>query len=78
LVVRYRPLVLEGGQLALGDFKERRVSYQMDGRAYLATPGPGDMVSLHWDWVYDLLSPSQMAILEKETIHHLALANQTL
>jgi hypothetical protein len=41
-------------------------------------PVAGDLVSLHWDWACDRLSPEQAAILELQTLRHLALANQTL
>jgi hypothetical protein len=78
LTVVYRPLVLVEGKLALAQPARRQVRYRVDGRGYLATPAVGDVVSMHWDWVCDALTPQQAARLERQTRHHLALANQTL
>jgi len=78
LVVKSRPLVFQEGRLALGEYQERRAAYRLDGRGYLATPVPGDLVSLHWDWACDLLTPAQVSRLEAQTRRHLSLANQTL
>jgi hypothetical protein len=50
----------------------------VNGRGYLSTPRPGDLVSVHWNWVCDLLTPDKAAALERQTRNHLAIANQTL
>jgi hypothetical protein len=39
---------------------------------------PGDVVSLHWNWVCELLDPAQQAELARQTEYHLRLANRTL
>ena len=46
MTVEYRPLVIREGQQALGEPAQREVVYQVDGRSYLKTPAPGDVVSL--------------------------------
>lgn len=38
----------------------------------------GDWVSFHWGFVCDILTEDQVTWLSKLTLHHLALANQTL
>ena len=78
LTVRYRPLVFQQGILTLGGPVTRRAIYRADGRGYLKAPAPGDVVSLHWDWVCDVLTPRQVGRLERQTMHHIALANQTI
>ncbi len=78
LTAHYQPLVLHNGKLTLGLPQERRVRYRVGGRGYLSGLQPGQMVSMHWDWACDLLTPQQAARLERETRRHLALANQTL
>jgi hypothetical protein len=78
LVVKHQPLMLDQGKLTLGEAEERRVYFQVNGRGYLSTPQPGDLVSVHWNWVCDLLTPDQAAGLERQTRYHLAIANQTL
>ena len=38
----------------------------------------GDVVSVHWGFVCDKLTKKQAAALEKYTLHHLKLANETI
>jgi hydrogenase maturation factor len=38
----------------------------------------GDWVSVHWGFVCDKISPTQVKQLEKYTLHHLSLANETI
>lgn len=38
----------------------------------------GDFVSVHWGFVCDILSPTQVNILRRYTDHHLMLANETI
>jgi hypothetical protein len=78
LVVTYQPLVLRDGRLALGEPAERRVAHRLNGAGYLDTPQPGELVSMHWDWACDKLTPSQAKALDGQTRHHLAIANQTI
>lgn len=78
LVVKHQPLMLDRGKLTLGEAEEQRVYFQVNGRGYLSTPRPGDLVSVHWNWVCDLLTPDKAAALERQTRNHLAIANQTL
>jgi len=39
---------------------------------------PGDFVSVHWGFVCDKLNEGQVKQLEKYTLHHLRLANETI
>jgi hypothetical protein len=39
---------------------------------------PGDVVSLHWDWVCDVLTDGQVAALTHYTRTQLQVANRTL
>lgn len=78
LVIRYRPLAFDGAKLALGEETERAVRHRVNGRGYLTELQPGDLVSVHWDWACDVITPAQARRLERQTRHHIALANQTL
>lgn len=78
LVVDRQPLVLVDGKLALGPAETVRVTRQVDGRGFADAAQPGELVSLHWGWVCEVLTPRQQATLARYTAHHLALANQTL
>lgn len=77
LVVSRPPLELAGNGWALGGPREGTVRYRVDGRGYLTEPEPGTLVSMHWDWACDVITPQQARRLERETRYHIALANQT-
>lgn len=62
-----RPLVWEGGSLRLGPPAPRTVTWRRDGRSLVPRPRPGDLVSLHWDVVCDLLSSAAARRMEAET-----------
>ncbi|MCV0403706.1 MAG: DUF6390 family protein [Chloroflexi bacterium] len=78
LVVDRRPLALEGGQLVLGEPRSERVLRQLDGRGFADGAAVGDLVTLHWGWVCEVLSENDIARLERWTRHHLGIANLTL
>ena len=75
LQVLARPLTWHDGRLGLGAFAPRTVRWREDGLAFVARPRPGDLVSLHWDFVCDVLSPSGAGRLQQVTHRALACAN---
>ncbi|WP_433301486.1 DUF6390 family protein [Actinoplanes sp. CA-030573] len=58
------PLVWDGSALAAGPPRPETVSWSAEGRSLLAGLAPGDLVSLHWDWVCDVITPEQAARIE--------------
>ena len=48
------------------------VRWRDDGLAFVPAPQPGDLVSLHWDFVCDVLSPVAAAALERANRRALA------
>ena len=78
LVVRSVPLVLDGGRLRLGGPRVETVRRWMDGAGFLDAAGPGDVVSLHWDWACERLAPERLAALASRTERQLAIANRTI
>lgn len=78
LVVKAVPLGLEDGKLALGEPKVQTVRRWLDGTGFVSDVEAGDVVSLHWDWACEVLSPSRLDALQRRTLHSLELANQTL
>ncbi len=72
VVVQCQPLTWTGSVLRLG-------ASRPEG-AKLATGGqplhPGQWVSLHWDWVCDLLSATQLTALSDFTVRQLAITNR--
>ena len=77
LDVLARPLRWDGSHLGLGRSALRRVRWRDGGRAFVARPRPGDLVSLHWDFVCDALSPRAAARLLRATSQSLAVVNAT-
>jgi hypothetical protein len=69
------PLLWEDGLLRLGTPQVRRVRWRDGGRAFVERPEPGELVSLHWDFVCDLLTPAAAARLERVTRGVLAAVN---
>jgi hypothetical protein len=67
VTVLARPLLFERGQLRLGQPESRTARWQDGGLAFVRAPVPGDDVSLHWDFVCDVLSPSAARGLDQAT-----------
>jgi hypothetical protein len=74
VVVRSRPLTWDGDVLALGDPSTESAVQSVDGVGMVAV-APGDWVSLHWEWVCDRLTETQVARLRRYTERHLAIVN---
>ena len=64
--VLLRPLVWTDRTLGLGPWSTRIVRWQEDGLALVA-PGPGDWVSIHWDFVCDRLTAKAAVVLDRTT-----------
>jgi hypothetical protein len=75
VTVLARPLRFAEGVLRLGDPEPRTVRSGDDGVAFVPRLGPGDLVSLHWDFVCDVLTPSAARALERATLRAMRAAN---
>lgn len=71
-----RPLLWDGVALRLGGSQERTVRWRDDGRAFVERPLPGQLVSLHWDFVCDVLSPRAARALDRANRRALAAVNR--
>jgi hypothetical protein len=70
-----RPLHWNGRTLELGPWTTRDVRWQEDGLAFV-TPGPGEWVSLHWDFVCDRLSPTAAVELDRANRRAIRVVNR--
>lgn len=77
-VVERQPLRLVDGKLMLAPAQIERVTRQVGGQGFADDAQPGDWVTLHWGWVCERLDDRQRRALERYTLHHVRLANQTL
>lgn len=76
--VSTRPLQYVAGRLRLGDPVVRWMLTGSRGYRLTRDVQPGDVVSLHWNWICDVLSGPQTSELRKATSDVLALVNQAL
>lgn len=75
VTVRCRPLAWDGRSLSIGPSCLESVPASAGGKAFVRDLRPGDLISLHWGWVCDRLTPAQMRSLQRYTRWHLRLAN---
>jgi hypothetical protein len=76
VVVESRPLTWDGRRLELGAPRAETAVRSVDGVGMVSALVPGDWVSLHWEWVCDVLSVRQVGRLRRYTEHHLAIVNE--
>ncbi len=73
--VRTRPLAWDSARLSLGPERAELVRWADGGQGLLDSVHVGDLVSLHWDWVCDVLDErAQEAITRREAAQLAALA----
>lgn len=78
LVVERPALALQSGKLTLTAPQPMRVVRQIAGRGFTDDAHPGDVVSIHWNWACEVLTPHALRRLRDNTARYIALANQTL
>lgn len=78
LSVEAAALALVDGKLGIGPARSERVERWVDGIGFVDDVRPGDLVSLHWGWACDRLSPRQLANLVAWTEFELGVANRTV
>jgi len=74
-VVECRQLCWDGRLLTLGEPVTETARLALDGSAIAHGIGPGDWVSLHWDWICERLTDRQARALRGFTMRHLDLVN---
>jgi hypothetical protein len=72
-----RPLSWDGARLFLAETAPRTAKWSDDGLAFVPPPRPGDLVSLHWDFVCDVLMPVAARRLERATARTLRAVNDS-
>lgn len=75
VIVTSRQLCFDGSRLMLGEEQIEEARTGMDGVGFVSDLVPGDVVSLHWDWVCDRLSPGDVVRLKRYSAASLALVN---
>ena len=77
-LVECAPLVWDGDKITVGQVVLEDARTGIDGVGLSEAISVGDHVALHWDWVCDVISDEQRALLDRYTARHLALVNLVL
>jgi len=77
LQVAYRPVILEEGRLSLSEPRLKRVKYNREVTPFGGVK-KGDIVSMHWDYACEVLTPRQFSNIRKYTDLDLESANRLL
>ena len=78
LVVSVVPLELAAGKLRLAAPRVERLRGWVDGAGFVEDAGPGDVVSVHWDWACERLDAPRLEQLRRSTEAELAIANTSI
>jgi hypothetical protein len=76
--VGIRPLTWDGRCLGIGDVETLDVRWSDNGRSLLAGVRVGDLVSIHWDWVCDVIEEARASALADYQRRQLAVTNRML
>lgn len=76
VVVQSRPLEWDGRRLSMGAPHTETAQVSVGGVGMVDPLEVGDWVALHWEWVCDRLSTSQVGYLRRFTEHHLKIVNE--
>lgn len=77
LEVLARPLKWDGMQLYLDEAERRTVHWRSGGLAFVDPPRTGDLVTIHWDFVCDVVAPLAARRLERATRRALTAVNRS-
>ena len=70
--VRSRPLLWDGAAFVTGPVREELVRWSTGGMSLLDGLSAGQRVSLHWDWVCDVVTEEQVTLIESLEIRQRA------
>ena len=76
--VSSQPLLWDGLALRLGPARPEHVLCATDQGFLAPAVRPGDVVSMHWDWVCDVLPPARASALRAVTAFTLRMTNEAL
>lgn len=78
VTVEAQPLLSVGGKLKLGEPTEKTFTRPLEAESDIEQLKTGDLVSMHWGVLCEVITPTQADTLKRYTLKHLALANQTI
>ncbi|CAB1128582.1 conserved protein of unknown function [Candidatus Hydrogenisulfobacillus filiaventi] len=78
LIVNSPRVKVADNRLVLGAPEPIQVQWKWEQNGWLQSIAPGSIVSLHWDWVCEVLDPKRLERLKAFTSRFLALANDMI
>lgn len=75
VIVESQPLLFDAGQLTLGPAESQETKGPVQDQDAVGDLAVGDWVAVHWDWICDRLTETQIDRLCRYTLHHLAIVN---
>ncbi len=76
VIVESTPLTWDGRLLAFGERITETVTRSVGGVSLIDDLAEGDWVSMHWEWVCDVLSERQVRYLRDFTVRHMRIVNE--
>jgi hypothetical protein len=77
-VVNSRPLTWDGKRLELGQPRPETVTLAIGGLGFTEPLQPGEWVSMHWSWICDRLTSTQLRDLKRFSARQLRMTNEDL
>lgn len=78
LVVSAVPLEMVDAKLRLAPPRVELIRGWIDGAGFVDEIGPGDVLSIHWDWACERLDRGRLAALQRWTRREIEIANRTM
>ena len=76
VLVDWQPLIIDNDKLTQGQIVEREVLTQFNDQGFVADLKIGDIVTIHWGWVCEIINHQQLVNLQKYTRESLVIFNQ--
>jgi hydrogenase maturation factor len=76
IIVDFMPLIIKNDKIMLGEAMEREVLTQFDDKGFVKDLKIGDVVTIHWGWVCEVINNAQLNNLKKYTLESLNIFNQ--
>jgi len=78
IMVESEPILYENRKLRLGETTLRPITRRLEQEPDLDRLKIGDLVTIHWGVLCEVVNPRQLNFLRRYTLRHLNLANQTI
>jgi len=78
ITVKSEPLIYENRKLHLGEAALRPINRRLEQEPDLDQLKIGDLITIHWGVICEVINRRQLNHLRRYTLRHLALANQTI